>query len=100
MPTAALRWKRRERLGRTLAVGLMASAAILADLGDLNLEAVEILGCVQGGLGLAGKLGQSRIEIGLVFPDCRQRGGVAGLGIVREQRRGLLASLGEGDRKS
>src|ERR1700719_1799513 len=85
------------RLRRLLAVGLMATAAILAHLGNLNLEAVEILGCVHGRLGLAGKLGEPGVEIGFVFPDRRKSRGVAtGLGIVREECGRLLARLGEG----
>src|SRR5262245_66354007 len=44
-------------------VGLMTTAAILAHLGNLNLEAVEILGCVPGRLGLGGKLGEPGGEI-------------------------------------
>src|SRR5262249_19821128 len=75
----------------------MATAAILAHLGDLNLEAVEILGGVHGGLGIAGKLGEPGGEIGPVFPNRRQcRGIPAGLGIVREERRRFFARLGEG----
>src|SRR5262245_17685730 len=41
-----------KRLLRLLAVGLMTTTAILAHLGDLNLEAVEVLGCIPGRLGL------------------------------------------------
>src|SRR4029077_20227659 len=86
-----------KRLRRPLAVGLVAPAAVFAHLGDLNLEAVEILGRVQGRLGIVGELGELRLEIGLVFPDRRQRGGIAAdLGVVREQGRRLLARLGEG----
>src|SRR5215831_16177916 len=88
---------RDRRSGGSLAVGLMATAAILAHLGDLNLEAVEILGGVHGGLGIAGKLGEPGGEIGLVFPNRRQcRGIPAGLGSVREERRRFIARLGEG----
>src|SRR5262249_30748406 len=88
---------RKRRLCRLLAVGLMTTAAILAHLGNLNLEAVEVLGCVPGRLGLGGKLGEPGGEIGLVLPNRRQRRGIAtGLGSVREECRRLVACLGEG----
>src|SRR5262249_5768207 len=67
----------KRRLRRLLAVGLMTTTAILAHLGDLNLEAVEVLGCVPGRLGLGGKLGEPGGEIGLVLPNRRQRRGIA-----------------------
>src|SRR5262249_7034203 len=96
-PTAALDGDDCKRLRGLLAVGLVTAAAILAHLGDLNLEAVEILGCADGGLGIAGKLGELGREIGLVFPNRRQcRGIAAALGIVREECRRLVARLGEG----
>src|SRR5262249_55868674 len=61
----------RNRLRRLFAVGLMAAAAILAHLGDLDLEAVEVLGRGLGRLGVAGELGELGGKIGLVLPNCR-----------------------------
>src|ERR1700745_2456725 len=58
-----------KRLRRLLAVGLVATAAILAHLGDLDLEAIEILGRVPGRLGLAGELGELGGEISLGLPN-------------------------------
>src|SRR5215471_19846593 len=75
-PTAAPDGDDPKRLRRLLAVGPMTTAAILAHLGDLDLEAVEVLGCVHGGLGVAGKLGEPGGEIGLVFPNRRQGRGI------------------------
>src|SRR3984893_16640661 len=85
------------RLRGLLAVGLVTPAAILAHLGDLDLEAVEVLGRGPGRLGLAGKLREPGGEIGLVLPNRGQCRGIAtGLGIVGEKYRRLLACLGEG----
>src|SRR5262249_45348627 len=82
----------KRRLSRLLAVGLMTTTAILAHLGDLNLEAVEVLGCVPGRLGLGGKLGEPGGEIGLVLPNRGQCRGIAtGLGSVGEECRRLVA---------
>src|SRR6185295_13020450 len=73
-------------LGRPFAVSLMASAAILAHLGDLNLEGVQVLCRVARCLGIAGKLGELGVEITLVFPDRRKRRRVAAsLRIVGKQ---------------
>src|ERR1700745_135052 len=96
-PTAAPDCDDPKRSRRLLAVGLVTPAAILAHLGDLDLEAVEVLGRGPGRLGLAGKLGEPGGEIGLVLPNRGQCRGIAtGLGIVREEYRRLLACLGEG----
>src|SRR5215510_4315762 len=75
----------------------MTTTAILAHLGNLNLEAVEVLGCVPGRLGLARKLGEPGREIGLVLPNHGQCRGIAtGLRSVGEECRRLVACLGEG----
>src|SRR5262245_47995043 len=96
-PTAAPDCDDPKRLRRLLAVGLVTTAAILAHLGDLDLEAVEVLDCGPGRLGVAGELGEPGGEIGLVLPNHGQcRGIAATLGIVREECRRLLARLGEG----
>src|SRR6266436_4262958 len=63
-PSIAMRAK---RLRRPFAVGSMAPDAILAHLGQLNLEALEILGCLDRRLRVAGELGEPRREIGLVL---------------------------------
>jgi hypothetical protein len=75
----------------------VTTAAILAHLGNLDLEAVEVLGRGPGRLGVAGKLGELGGEIRLVLPNRGQCRGIAtGLGIVREECGRLLARLGEG----
>src|SRR6516225_7981716 len=54
-PMAAPDCHDRKRLRRLFAVGLMTAAAILAHLGDLDLEAVEVRGRGRRRLGIAGE---------------------------------------------
>src|ERR1043165_2981856 len=79
-------WLRMQTSALLRPIRLVAAAAVLGDAAKCALEAVEILHARLRGLGVIAKLLEARIEIGLVGPDRRKRGGVAaGLGVLREQ---------------
>src|SRR3954454_15486632 len=73
----------------------MSLTAVLANFGDLGVEAVEILRCFRCNFRFGRDSCKPRIEIGLVFPDGRQSGSIAGLRVVRKKGRSLVASLGK-----
>ena len=86
--------RRRVRTGFRMSVllrpiFLVASAAILqyARHGRLETRLVDDRG--RRGSDVFAEFLETRLEVALVFPDCGQRVGVAGLAVVGEQRRRL-----------
>jgi len=79
----ALRWLIGERsppstnLRLLLAVVVVAAAAVLSDLAQLGLEAVEVRHLALRRLGVGAELDELRLEIGLALPNGRERSGVA-----------------------
>src|SRR4029077_4416732 len=79
-----------------LAIGLMATAAVLAQLTELSLEAFEVLRCLCRCFRLTRQLCKPGLEICLVFPDRRQGRGVAsGFRAIGKQSGRFFAGLRE-----
>ena len=64
----------------------------LRTVADLGLKRLGIGDLAGRGLGVGAELGHLGVEVGLVFPDRRQRGGVAVLGVAGN-RAGILPAL-------
>src|SRR5260221_3654649 len=75
---------------RLLAIGVVAAAAILADLSHRCLEAVEILHAGILRLGVGTELGELGFKVRPVLPNRRQRCAVTRLGSVGPQVLSLI----------